>query len=175
MNKLVNLVMTYQNGDKDAFIEIINIFRPALNKFKRNSYCEDIDSELILFLITLLEKLEMRERFLEDDKYIFSYIFKSLRNKYIRINKKNYSTYSFELLNDEFSNFNISEYLETNVEFFDLIKGLSSCERNILDRYYINNLTESDIAKELNTSRQYINKTHKKALNKLKNTLECYN
>jgi RNA polymerase sigma factor (sigma-70 family) len=170
MRKLGDLVVIYKNGEKEALMEIVNIFKPVINKFKRNSYCEDMDSELILFMITLLEKMPMREEFLKDEKVVFSYIFKSLKNKYIRVNKKHYIQYNRELPNEEI--FNYKEYysLESNVEFHDMIKDLSDCEKNILNKRYIYNLTESDIARELKTSRQYINKVHKKALTKLRTT-----
>ena len=37
------------------------------------------------------------------------------------------------------------------------------------NKKYIYNLSEADIARELNISRQAVHKTHKRALNKLKN------
>ena len=79
------LVKDYKNGDKDVLIEIIDVFKPIINKYKRNSYYEDMDSELTVFLISLLEKMPMKEDFFENDKYVFSYIFKSLKNKYIEL------------------------------------------------------------------------------------------
>lgn len=172
MNKLGDLVISYKSGEKEALIEIVKIFKPVINKFKRNSYCEDMENELILYMITLLEKMPIREEFLRDEKIIFSYIFKSLKNKYIRTNKKYYDKYSSERADDEFLNYKDYYLLESDVEFQDMIKDLSHCEKNILNKRYVSNLSESDIARELKTSRQYINKVHKKALHKLRNTCD---
>lgn len=168
MNKLGELVKCYKNGDKDALIEIINIFKPVINKYDKNSYHEDMGSELVLFMITVLEKMPIREELFNNDKYIFSYIFKSLKNKYISINKKSYERYNNEILNNEYLNYHDYELLKSDLIFYDMIKTLSDNEKNILVKKYINHLNESDIAKKCNTSRQYINRTHKKALDKLR-------
>ena len=170
MQKLVDLVRNYKNGDKDALIKIINIFKPSINKYKRNSYCEDMDSELTLFMITLLDRMPIREEYLKDDKYIFSYISKALKNKYIRVNEKHYIKKIDDVPPDDFLNYSEYGSLESNVVFYDIIKDLSDNEKNILNKRYICNLTESDIARELKKSRQYINKVHKRALSKLRET-----
>lgn len=168
MNNLGELVKFYKSGEKDAAVEIINIFKPIINKYKRNSYCEDMDNELILFMITVLEKMPLRDELLNDEKYLFSYILKSLKNKYVRINQKSYLKYKNELSNCDVLDYSQYELLQCDVEFKDMIKDLSNREKNILNKRYLYNLNESDIARELNTSRQYINKVHKNALNKLK-------
>ncbi|WP_347449171.1 sigma factor-like helix-turn-helix DNA-binding protein [Terrisporobacter vanillatitrophus] len=168
MNRLGELVKLYKNGEKDALVEIVDIFRPIINKYKRNSYCEDMDNELIVFMITVLEKMPVRNDLLDNEKYLFSYIFKSLKNKYMRINQKSYLRYKNELLNYDVLGYYGHESLQSDVEFQDIIKDLSNREKDILNKKYLYNLNESDIARELNTSRQYINKVHKNALNKLK-------
>lgn len=169
MNRLSKLVKLYKNGEKDALLEIVDIFRPIINKYKRNSYCEDMDNELILFLITILEKITLREELFNNEKYLFSYIFKSLKNKYMRINQKSYLKYKNESLNYDAIEYREYELLQSDMEFQDIIKDLSTREKYILNQKYIFNLNESDIARELNTSRQYINKVHKNALGKLRN------
>ena len=49
-----------------------------------------------------------------------------------------------------------------------MIKMLNESEKNIFIKKYVNDLSESDIARENNISRQYINKTHKNALKKIR-------
>lgn len=130
-----------------------------------------MENELILFMITVLEKMPLREDLFKDDKYVFSYILKSLKNKYICVNKKSYFRFNNEVLNNEIFDYTESESIKSDIIFQDMIKGLSECERKILNKKYVFNLTESDISRELKTSRQYINKVHKKALGKLRDTM----
>lgn len=170
MQKLGDLVKDYNNGDKNALVEIINQFKPAINKYKKESYYEDLDSELTLFMINILGKISMREDILRDDKHLRFYILKSLKNKHIEINKKSYTIYSSEIPSDKFLDYNGYELLESDIVFYDIIKDLSICEKHILTKKYIHNIKESDIARELNTSRQYINRVHKKALSKLRDS-----
>lgn len=170
MCKLGNLIKIYNDGDKEALIEIIDKFMPVINKYKKESYYEDIDSELTLFMINILEKVSEREEILKDDKYLTFYILKSLKNKYIEINKKSYNIYSSEIPSDNFLDYSCYELLESDMGFYDIIKNLSVFEKDILIKKYIHIMNESEIARELNTSRQYINRIHKKALNKLRNT-----
>lgn len=168
MNKLCNWIELYRKGDKEVLVDIVKLFKPLLKKFERNSYCEDIESELILFIITLLEKMPEGQTF-KDDKYAFSYIYKSLKNKYIYINRKGYTIYNHEVSND--IALNQQGYYETfsDIVFNDMIEGLTTSEKNIMYKKYIYNLSNADIARELNVSRQAVYKIHKRALDKLKN------
>ena len=169
MSKLCNLIRLYKEGNKDYLIDIINIFNPVLQKFQRESYCEDIENDLILFMIMLLDKMPIENEFFKEDKYAFSYIYKSLRNKYIYLNKKGYALYCNEINNDEVLNYNGYEDIFNDVIFNDMIRELSIAEQNIINKKNIYNLSEADIARELNISRQAVHKTHKRVLNKLKN------
>lgn len=170
MKKLRELVKDYNNGDKNTLVEIINEFKPAINKYKKESYYEDLDSELTLFMMNILDKISKREDILKDDDYLRFYILKSLKNKYIEINKKSYNIYSSEIPSDNFLDYSGYELLESDIVFYDMIKKLNIYEKDIIIKKYIHNLNESDIARELNTSRQYINRVHKKALIKLRDT-----
>lgn len=168
MNKLCNLIELYKKGEKESIVDIIDIFNPLLNKFKRDSYYEDIENELILFLITLLNKISDDKKTFLEDKYAFSYIHKSLKNKYIDLNTNGYLLYNKETNNDLIFNYKGYEDSFNNIIFHDMIKDLSISEKNIINKRYVYNLSEADIARELNISRQAVHKTHKRALTKLK-------
>lgn len=168
MSKLYNLVKLYKNGNKNAIIDIIEIYNPVLNKFNRNSYSEDMKNDLILFMITLLDKIAIEKKEFKEDKYIFSYIYKSLKHRYIYENSKRCHIYNNEttydvLLNDVSYDNNFS-----NIVFKDMVKNLTKSEKYVINKKYLFNLSEADIARELAISRQAVHKTHKRALNKLR-------
>lgn len=87
MNKLYDIIKNYKQGNKDSIIEVIELFNPLLNKLERQSNCCDIKSELIIFMIELMDKLPFENKKFCHDKYIVSYISKSIKNKYIHLNK----------------------------------------------------------------------------------------
>lgn len=73
-----------------AFVLILEKFEPQINKFQRNSVYEDMNSDLTLFMFNLLNKVPLEKECFKEDKYIISYISKSLRHQYIYLNKTNY-------------------------------------------------------------------------------------
>ena len=72
----------------DIFILIMEKFEPKLNKLQRNSVYEDMKSDLILFMFKLLNKIPLEKDIFREDKYIISYINRSLKNHYIYLNKR---------------------------------------------------------------------------------------
>lgn len=63
---------------------------------------------------------------------------------------------------------------ESNIIFYDLIKNLKPKEQLVLEKKFIYNYTNSEIAKSLNISRQNIQACITRSLVKLKtNTLYC--
>ncbi|MBO3444971.1 sigma factor-like helix-turn-helix DNA-binding protein [Clostridium sp. CCUG 7971] len=172
MNELCNLINLYKNGNSESLVKIIDKFKPIIYKLERYSYCEDLENELILSIIILLDEIQIKEEFLKEDKYVFSYIYKSIRNKYLKLNKRDYKIYIKEISSDNFLEYNGYNYMNSNIMFYDIIKNLTDTEKNIIIKIYLDNLSEADIAREMNISRQAINKQHKKALNKLRKVFD---
>lgn len=88
MGQLYNLIQDFRNGNMDIFILIMEKFEPKLNKLQRNSVYEDMKSDLILFMFKLLNKIPLEKDIFREDKYIISYINRSLKNHYIYLNKR---------------------------------------------------------------------------------------
>lgn len=173
MGKLYNTIQNYKNGNINEIISVLEQFDPLLNKFNRNSYYEDMKSELSLYMFHILNKIPLEKKCFNQDKFIISYIYKSLKNKYIHLNKTIQSIHNVELENE--NKLLNSSYTEKELEFIeilDMFKNLTDYERNVLIQIYIYNFKESEIARNLKVSRQAINKTHKKALSKLKNLIK---
>lgn len=168
MNKLCNLINLYKSGNSESLVKIVDEFKPIISKLERDSYCEDLESELILFIIVLLDEIQIKEKFLKEDKYVFSYIYKSIKNKYINLNKRDYKIYSKEVNSDNFLEYSGYNYINSNIIFYDMIKNLTDIEKNTIIKIYLYNLSEAEIAREMNVSRQAVSKCHKKALNKLR-------
>lgn len=86
-NRIYLLIKAYRNGDKNKIVEVIEIFNPLLNKLHSKGSSDDIKSDLILFMFDLLCKIPLEKEIFCSDKYIISYIKKSLVNEFIRLNK----------------------------------------------------------------------------------------
>lgn len=176
MGDLYNAIKNFKNGETDEIVYILNLFEPLLNKLQRNSNCEDMKNELSLFMFTVLNKIPLETQCFKEDKYIVSYIHKSLKYKYMSLNKLNQKIRSTEIESDftllnSFNDVNPTSYIFFN----DIIKNLTKNEQNILQKIYIDGLNESEISRCLNISRQAVNKTHSRALKKLKKIKDLRN
>lgn len=172
MGELSRLIKEYRRGDMNSYLVIFNRFEPLLNKLQRKSINEDMKSDLILFMFTLLNKIPLEKECLKEDKYIISYICKSLNHKYIYLNKK------IRKNNNEISldKFDYMSEVDTmnNIIFDNLIDKLTDNEKYVMNRKYKFNYSDTEIAREKGVSRQAVHKIHKRAIDKLKSYINLY-
>lgn len=171
MGQLYNLIQDFRNGNMDIFILIMEKFEPKLNKLQRNSVYEDMKSDLILFMFKLLNKIPLEKDIFREDKYIISYINRSLKNHYIYLNKINCRVKSKELALEEIHINNGDDNCFSNIIFDDIIKTLTHAEKDIIFKKYKLNYSDAEIARMKGISRQAIYKTHVRALSKIKKIL----
>lgn len=167
-NQLFSLILMSKEGDRESVLKIIEKFNPIINKYTRIlNYDEDCKEDLIVELIEIINKIPTEK--LKSDKYIVSYISTSLRNKYIHISQKRnkisakeVGEIEFNLIKDE--NFNIDDKLILN----SMLELLTPMERKVIENKYVNGLRDVEIANLSHISRQAVNQSKKRALNKLK-------
>lgn len=174
MENVYSLVLDHRKNNPDAILEILNRFDPLLNKLQRNSYYEDMKSELIVFMFNLIDKIPIENENLKKDKYIVSYIHKALKNQYIHINKKHAKGRNTEVSSEEFYidnclGFSYHDDLFTFIHFEEMISHLTELEKKIIEKKYKHGYSNSDRANSRNISRQAVYKTHKRAIEKIKN------
>lgn len=80
-NELLKAISLAQAGDNGAMEAIVNTFEPIIKKYARILTFEDAQSELTLFLIELVLKINANN--FSQDSMLVSYISKSIKNKYI--------------------------------------------------------------------------------------------
>lgn len=168
-NRIYLLITAYRNGDSDKIVEVIEIFNPLLNKLHNKGSSDDMKSDLILFMFDLLFKIPIEKEVFCSDKYIISYIKRSLINEFIRLNKISCKNKNMEFSFDE--SYIKPKYTNTiydEIIFKDMIKILNKREKEIFYKKYVLNYLDSEIAKSNNISRQAVYKTHKNAIKKLK-------
>lgn len=167
----------------DKYDELINTFGSKIKYICSNydqSYREDLEQELYLFLINLANNLN-NNKIVNYENYIYI----CLKNKAVQLYKSqvNYKKkiYSLDKLNsyESYSYVNMIEekgkgedeyfyeYVKTNVlKAIDVL--LNNTEAIIIKKYYIENKTQKEIANEINSSQQYVSKVIKNGLQKLK-------
>lgn len=178
MHNLEKLIRLAKDKDENAMLEIIERFRPLINKyFKKSYYNEDVKSALELKLIEIV-KLDfkfdnMRER---NEGALVNYIVSSLYHHYIAIlNKNSMKSESEMMCEDDFiSNLLAPDELlpEINVEENALFESLRSIltEREYDCVYHIvfMGYTSEEISKYLHITKQACNQCKLRAFEKIR-------
>lgn len=166
-NEMFVKIMNIKKGNNDELIEVIEMFKPLIRKYSKMIDGEDAEQDLKIFLINLLNKIPVDSDRLYEDKAIFAYIAKSLRSEYIKLSKKR----DKKILNEVEIDLDVdlgSNELESEIELLDMFKVLSEKEAYIIKLIYVYYLSVTEVAEYMNISRQAVNKTKNRALNKIK-------
>lgn len=163
---LLNIIINVKNRDIDSVNKLLLIFKNIINKYSRQLDGEDTKQDLSLFLIDLIDNIDINLASKYNDKQPLSYISKSLKNEYIKLSKKKSKIYTFECLDDNHIN-NKSINLYSNIEILDSLNYLTDYEKWIVHKIFFSGYTVNELSKTLNKSRQSINQVKKRALNKL--------
>ena len=166
-NEMFVKIMNIKKGNNDELIEVIEMFKPLIRKYSKMIDGEDTEQDLKIFLINLLNKIPVDSDRLYEDKAIFAYIAKSLRSEYIKLSKKR----DKKILNEVEIDLEVdlgSNELESEIELLDMFKVLSEKEAYIIKLIYVYYLSVTEVAEYMNISRQAVNKTKNRALNKIK-------
>jgi RNA polymerase sigma factor (sigma-70 family) len=164
-------IIEYQKNYNNEYMDnVIDIFSNQINKYARLLDGDDTKQTLLIFLIELIRKLNMNNEYLKNEKILLSYISKSLKHKYIKLSKKK-DTLNLETELNYDIEIQSNESLNDLTIYSDILNELKYKEREIIKLIYIYGYSAKEIAEFKHISRQAINQTKKRALNKIK---ECY-
>lgn len=138
---------------------------------------EDSKSDLILFLLELIKKINADNFY--DEGQLVVYILKSLKNEFIKLSKAKSKKACSELLVDElfdeqepFSGDDPMETIDLKIFITNLLtQNLTAKEKIILYKFFIEDKPIRQIAEEEHISRQAVNQTKKVALEKLQRNI----
>ncbi|SHH41981.1 sigma-70 family RNA polymerase sigma factor [Tepidibacter thalassicus] len=174
--KLYEIIAEAQNGNKESMMLIINKFNLLIKKYSKKLNYDGAYSDLIINLIEIIKNIPIYEnKNIKREECIIKYISSSLKYKYIKLSKKYKNIYVSEIeLNEKItvSKNQTENTIEIKFLLNEFLDKLSNRQRYILQKIYIYGYTESEIAKKLQISRQAVNKTKKKALKKLQNSIQ---
>lgn len=137
----------------------------------------DYEQELICFFISLLKSVDLSKFPLDDSNGLSRYICVSIRNKYIELSKTQQNeAYNCFYAKDEKTNI-FDTLAQTDLysnpalltELKDGLAKLSKKQKTVLYYRYFCGLSDEEIGNKTNTSRQSVNGTRNRALNKLRN------
>ena len=167
------LIIDSKRGNNESLYELINKFYPKINSLARKlSYDEYGKTDLIIFFIQMVYGMNLEGINNVSDGALVNYINTSLQRRQYKCNFKS-SMVEVEL-NDVFTKYyDAIEDIDFEIFLDDMIKKnvLTSKQKYVLKKKYFDGFTDSEIAKELDVSRQNISKINKVAIKNLKEYL----
>ena len=170
----VDLIVQLQKGDSSATLTLVEKFNPLLKKYAYKLNYEDSYNDLLLDFIVLLNKMRLDRMQSTNEGILVSYICASIRSSYIKkliaLKKlQNFVPYSAlsdgQLFYIEAATATSDTYFELEFTGFDYV--LTELELSIVKMIYLSGYSVTEIASFYGISRQAVNKTKKRALQKL--------
>lgn len=163
--------------NEHAVLELIQRFDKLIKKYAMLLKYEDAYNDMRLFFIELIISMSKNEVGKKEDAIIVKYIAASMKNHYIKLSKQTENEpIVFSDLSDEQLHYIEEElsYSPSNniAEVLPYRNALTKWEYQILFLVFVENIPVSRIALLSNKSRQAVNQTKIKALNKIKNATE---
>jgi RNA polymerase sigma factor (sigma-70 family) len=173
------LINQSQAGDSEATLTLIKKFNPLLKKYAKKLYYDDAYNDLLLDFIELLHNIRLNRIRGPNERFLVSYICTSIRSSYIKrlisLKKlRNYIPYSAlsegQLYYAEAASATSDPYLRLEITGFE--KLLTQSELSIIKMIYLLDYTVTETADIYGISRQAVNQTKKRALQKLEKWLQ---
>ena len=163
-------IASYSNSKQDKLLYLIKKYEPLLKKYARKLNYDGAETDLTIAFIEIIRKMPK----LGEEKFIISYIQKSIKNKYIKLSIKQQSIIQKEIIYD----FNILgkdsiHDINLSIDIRSALKYLTIQQRKIV-LLNILQYSDTEIANILNITRQAVNKTKRKAFYTLKIKLLNY-
>lgn len=112
---------------------------------------------------------------MKEDREIVGYFAKVVKNEYIKLSKRHCRIINNEvpLMEDLIqSSSSFEEMIEMDLTLKKALESLTPLQKNIVEKVILLETKEEAVAKELGITRQGVNRTKQRALNKLRNYLE---
>lgn len=161
--------------EESAVLELVSHFNNLLRKYANYLRYEDAYNDLLVFFLELIQGDAIKSITGKDDKIITSYIYKSVRSKYIKLSKAFANKQiPFSDLSDErlyYIESQMSYTVEDGIAQYWSDSILSDTESKVLHFIYEYGHSVQDTAKILGVSRQAVNQTKLRAIKKVKEHL----
>lgn len=172
-NTISEMVQQYKNEkDDNSLLFIVNKMKPLINKYARALYCleyEDMQQELIIALIEAVHKLKE----CDNEGKVIRFLVTGVKNRFYELYRKQIVKKT-EQNCDMQSMVNVVPFYEKfcDIEYWVDIASMKFLSKTPVKRkiaeYILNGeASDSEIAKRLHISRQYVNRCKKEIFSEL--------
>lgn len=175
---LYDQVKSYQAGNQESALEILQTFAPLLKKHAYWLHTEDAYEELQCSLLEAIKNMNLSRLSSVSQGVMVRYIQKTIRSQYIRISKRR-NKISSEVMLDDLNTYDTLQYIQrcsnaddySHLLFSDARQILTKTEYQVIWLLYHENYSAAQAARMLGKTRQAVNQVKKRGLEKLKRWL----
>ncbi|KIL53747.1 hypothetical protein KP77_00080 [Jeotgalibacillus alimentarius] len=164
---LYDIAVKMRSGEEREALELLSTFEPVIHKYGRLLDGEDTKQDLKLHLLKTARKMPLERLTEKNNKIIFSYLAKSLKYEFIRLSKKNSRMIEIEQA-FEIKNVADEAAMNSEIELLEMMGVLTTQEAFVIECIYINDLSATELSQYMKISRQAVNQTKMRALEKIK-------
>ncbi len=151
--------------EKDEMLCLLQQFDPLLKKYAHALHYEDAYNDLQLCFIELIVRIKAEGFIGKDEKYILSYIRKSVISFSIKLSSQRMYRRMVESKNDDYSR--CDSYI--GLLWCDLQNLLTKDEQQFIVDLYFEDISASELAKSGQVSKQAISNKKRRILDKIRN------
>lgn len=175
--KLIQLITKVQNKNKKSMMELIEKFNPLLYKFTYHLGYDDAYQDLLVGFIELINNLNLGNLKNTGDCFLLSYIKNSVYRNYISLSKIKCKFKNTHILMCQLSDFQTQAIVEnagcmkdsySQITLQDINSILTEKEFDIINFIFFYGYDVQQISNKMGISRQAVNQTKKRALDKLR-------
>ena len=166
-------ILDYQGGDANAALELVEKFKPLIKRYAFFLHREDSFEDLQCFLLSMLKTWDTSRLSSTDDATVTRYIANSVKNEYIALSKQKAKERGTSYLEDatlpqalEYAQKTSTCDQYDQLTLQDLHKVLNEYEFAIVYAIYFEQRSVAEVARQKLKTRQAINQTKIKALQK---------
>lgn len=171
-------IINAQHNDDNSMINLINKFDPLFKKYAWKLYHEDSYTDIVAFFIELIHSINVKKLTNPSDPGIITYINRAVHNYYCHkvkeIVRQKQEIVMADLTSEQMHLLQSKSSTTDSINVFaelELEKYLTQKEYIVIYLIFSEGYSAEDIAKIKNQSRQSINQTKKRALEKIKKNI----
>ena len=173
MGEIFTIVDESQHSNKESIMNLITMFNPIIQKYSRKLNYDGADTDIIIFILETIPNIPIYKNYnMQNDGCIVNYMCNSIRHEFIYLSQKNIKITSMETeLNTDIVTSSYDEPLDSNLFINGLLDNLSNMQKQIIKKIFIEDVSENTISRQLNISRQAVNRAKNRGLKTLKNSI----
>jgi RNA polymerase sigma factor (sigma-70 family) len=168
--KLYYLLIKAQEGDKDALLNILIKFNPIIKSYSRKLNYAEAETDLIIVLLETIISINLNNFEPENEGALVNYIHKVMKNKSVNLFKKNILR-TVKPVEFDVTTIPDSCNFDSQIFISRLLDSLPILQKEIIEKKFIYEYSDKEIAQLHGVSRQAVNRTKNRALNNLRNYL----